>query len=215
MDIKSFLKSVDLCVITDRHFKWSHLEIVQSAVKGGTRFIQFREKELSTRKMVEIGEKLHKITEGKALLIVNDRIDVALAVGADGVHIGHDDMPLKIARNILGNKIIGVSASSVHEAKKAEEEGADYLGVGSIFPTSTKGDIKVIGLNMLKDIRKIVNIPIIAIGGINEKNVGEVIEAGADSAAVVSVIANSDEPAQIVRNLREKIIQFKKRQVTL
>ena len=149
------------------------------------------------------------------MLIVNDRIDVALAIGADGVHIGRDDMPLKIARNILGNKIIGVSASNVHEAKKAEEEGADYLGVGSIFPTSTKGDIKVIGLSMLKDIRKIVNIPIVAIGGINEKNVGEVIEAGADSAAVVSAIANSDESTQIVKNLREKIIQFKKRQVTL
>ncbi|MCD6151822.1 MAG: thiamine phosphate synthase, partial [Deltaproteobacteria bacterium] len=95
------------------------------------------------------------------------------------------------------------------------EEGVDYLGVGSMFSTSTKGDIKVIGLSVLKNIRKIVNIPIIAIGGINEKNVGEVIEAGADSVAVVSAIANSDDPVQAVRNLREKIIQFKKKRVTL
>jgi len=215
MDTKSFLKSIDLYVITDRHFKWNHLEIAQYAIEGGVRLIQFREKELPTRKMVEIGEKLRKITEKKALLIVNDRIDIALAIGADGVHIGQDDMPLKTARNILGNKIIGVSARNVQEAKKAEEEGADYLGVGSMFSTSTKGDIKVIGLSVLKNIRKIVNIPIIAIGGINEKNVGEVIEAGADGVAVVSAIANSDDPVQAVRNLREKIIQFKKRQVTL
>lgn len=215
MDTKSFLKSIDLYVITDRHFKWNHLEIAQYAIEGGVRLIQFREKELPTRKMVEIGEKLRKITEKKALLIVNDRIDIALAIGADGVHIGQDDMPLKTARNILGNKIIGVSARNVQEAKKAEEEGADYLGVGSMFSTSTKGDIKVIGLSVLKDIKKTVNIPIIAIGGINEKNVGEVIEAGADGVAVVSAIANSDDPVQAVRNLREKIIQFKKRQVTL
>jgi len=215
MDTKSFLKSIDLYVITDRHFKWNHLEIAQYAIEGGVRLIQFREKELPTRKMVEIGEKLRKITEKKALLIVNDRIDIALAIGADGVHIGQDDMSLKTARNILGNKIIGVSARNVQEAKKAEEEGADYLGVGSMFPTSTKGDIKVIGLSVLKNIRKIVNIPIIAIGGINEKNVGEVIEAGADGVAVVSAIANSDDPVQAVRNLREKIIQFKKKRVTL
>jgi len=215
MDTKSFLKSIDLYVITDRHFKWNHLEIAQYAIEGGVRLIQFREKELPTRKMVEIGEKLRKITEKKALLIVNDRIDIALAIGADGVHIGQDDMPLKTARNILGNKIIGVSARNVQEAKKAEEEGADYLGVGSMFSTSTKGDIKVIGLSVLKDIKKTVNIPIIAIGGINEKNVGEVIEAGADGVAVVSAIANSDDPVQAVRNLREKIIQFKKKRVTL
>ena len=215
MDAKDFLRNIDLYVITDSHFKWNHLEIARYAIEGGVKLIQFREKELSTRKMVEIGEKLRKITEKRALLIVNDRIDVALAIGADGVHIGQDDMPLKIARNILGNKIIGVSARNIQEAKKAEEEGADYLGVGSMFSTYTKGDIKVIGLNMLKNIRKIVNIPIVAIGGINEKNVGEVIEAGADSAAVVSAIANSNEPAQTVRNLREKIIQIKKKRATL
>jgi len=215
MNKKNYLKNIDLYVITDRHFKHNHLRIAQSAIEGGAKIVQFREKEFSTRKMVEMGEKLKEILKGKALFIINNRIDIALAVDADGVHLGQDDMPLNIARNILGNKIIGVSARNVYEAKKAEQQGADYLGVGSIFPTSTKSDIKLIGLNVLKDIRKIVNIPIVAIGGIDEKNVGEVIKAGANSAAVISAIANSEEPAQTVKNLRKKIIQFKKRQATL
>jgi thiamine-phosphate pyrophosphorylase len=215
MNKKDFLKNIDLYVITDRHFKQDHLRIAQSAIEGEAKIVQFREKEFSTRKMVEMGKKLKEILKGKALFIINDRIDIALAVDADGVHLGQDDMPLNIARNILGNKIIGVSVNNAYEARKAEQQGADYLGVGSIFPTSTKSDIKLIGLNVLKDIRKIVNIPIVAIGGINEKNIDRVIKAGADSAAVISAIANSDEPAHTVKNLREKIIQFKKRQATL
>ncbi len=138
---------------------------------------------------------------------MNDRVDVAAAVGADGVHLGQEDIPLEAARKMLGSMaIIGVSAACVEEAIEAERGGADYLGVGPIFPTPSKDDAgEPIGLDGLKEIRRAVNIPLIAIGGINQDNLEAVMEAGADGAAVISAVAGAEDMVAAARRLAQII----------
>ncbi len=184
------------------------ITIVEKSLLGGAGFIQLREKDISTR------EYLHKAREIKKLVdkyknryfIVNDRLDIALAAGADGVHLGQDDMPILDARRILGNEsVIGVSVSTVDEAKSALADGADYLGVSAIYGTPTKAEVEVVGVDGLRQIAAAVDIPLVAIGGINRNNVSEVVKAGADGVAVVSEVMTSVDPTETVRELLDQV----------
>lgn len=174
-------------------------EAVRDAVEGGCCVVQYREKRLPTRDMIETSFKLKEIVSEKAYFLINDRVDVALAVNADGVHLGQEDMPLKHARRILCGRIIGVTVHNIAEALSAEKSGADYLGVSPIFKTTTKDDAgKPVGLEMIREIKAAVDLPLAAIGGINEFNVDSVIEAGADMVCAISAtVARKDVKAAV------------------
>lgn len=165
--------------------------------------IQLREKNCSSREFYEIGLQIKNITSRyKIPLIVNDRVDIALAIDADGIHVGQSDLPCNVVRNIVGaNKIIGVSASTVVEAIQAEHNGADYLGVGAMFATNTKLDARTVTLDTLKQIRQAVKIPIVAIGGINLETISQIKTSGVDGVAVVSAIVSAENPEIAARNL--------------
>ena len=199
-----------LYVITDDRLSRgrSHLEVAQEAIKGGASLIQFRDKEMTTRQLVETAGKIKGLTDKVNIpLIINDRLDVALAVDADGVHVGQADMPAGLARKLIGpHKILGVSASTVEEALQAEREGADYVSASPVFTTPTKPDAPPpTGLEGLRAIVNAVNLPVIAIGGINEENVTEVMEAGAQGVAVISAVVSAPDIAAAARHLRETI----------
>ncbi len=183
-----------LCFITDRKVSGlSAEEMVAAALEAGAAWVQYREKEKSRREVYIEALKLRELTsEFNAALIVNDYADVALAVGAEGVHLGQDDLPLREARALMGEKIVGISTHSVSEAVEAEEGGADYIGFGPLFPTATKDAGKPKGLEMLREVRKHVKIPIVAIGGISLPVLLEVFESGADAVAVASAILRGD-----------------------
>jgi len=187
-----------LYLVTDRELLGGKelMATVVEAINGGVNVIQLREKNISTRHFYYLALELKELTaRHKVPFIINDRIDVALAIDADGIHIGQSDMPLLTARSLMGpEKIIGVSVTSVEQALGAEADGADYLGVGSIFSTGTKADADYVSLAALKEIKKYVKIPVVAIGGINEHNIGEVIETGVDGVAVVSAIVACSDP---------------------
>lgn len=211
--MKQFKSS--LYLVTDRQLAKKPIEhVVEEAIKGGVDCVQLREKNIDTRQFVEIAQTIKYITDRHNVpLIINDRIDVALAVKADGVHLGQDDMPLPIARTLVPHSmIIGISVSTVNEAIEAQRDGADYIGAGSVFPTSTKDDISgIIGLEGLQEITKAVSIPVIAIGGIQIHNAQDVMEHGAGGIAVVSAIVCADNPFEaactlksIVKNAKEK-----------
>jgi len=187
------------------------LRLSGESVEGGATIIQLRGKKWAGRKFLEIGIKSVRFLRPKKIpLIINDRVDIALACEAEGVHLGQDDMPLPYARKILGtNRIIGISAGSIKEAEAAEDGGADYVGVGPIFATSSKEDIgPLLGLEGLRKIREKVKIPILAIGGISATNVGDVIAAGADGVAVISAITT----AKIAKKAAAEIIESIHRQ---
>jgi thiamine-phosphate pyrophosphorylase len=203
-------QNMDLHILTDKRLAKGrpHLDVVREAIEGGAPVIQFRDKEANTRQLIDIGQQLRSLTREKGvILIINDRVDIALAVEADGVHVGPEDMPVHLARKILGPyAIIGVSVGTLEEALRAEEEGASYLGVGSIFATSTKSDAGTpIGTVPLTQIKTRVKIPVIAIGGINQRNVEEVLRAGADGVAVVSAIVGAEDIKEATRSLLAKI----------
>ncbi|APC09402.1 Thiamine-phosphate synthase [Moorella thermoacetica] len=184
------------------------LELVRGALAGGATAIQLREKELPARELVELGRAIRELTrDAGATFIVNDRLDIALAVEADGLHIGQEDLPAPVARKLLGpEKILGVSAGTTDEARQAEADGADYLGVGSIFATGSKGDAgSPIGLEGLRAIRAAVKIPIVGIGGINPDNAAGVIAAGADGVSVISAVIGAADVAAAARRLREVV----------
>lgn len=181
-----------LYLVTDRDVLAGRnlFKSVEDAILGGATLIQLREKDVSTLKFYNIALEMKKVTDKYNIpLIINDRLDIALAADAAGLHIGQDDMPLKTARKILGNeKIIGVSVSNAEEALKAQNDGADYVGAGAVFPTSTKKDAYSVTLKELKRIKESIKIPVVAIGGINKDNVKSVMQAGADGAAIISAI---------------------------
>lgn len=171
-----------------------NMDDVQQAVLARVAMIQYREKKYSSKEMCEEAERLKKISSGIPF-IVNDRVDVALAIEADGVHLGDEDLPYKKARKLLGTKkIIGLSVHSIEQARWAEEEGADYLGVGPVFATQTKANAQEpCGITMISDIKRKCRIPIVAIGGIHYDNVAQVIKAGADAVCAISAtVAMSD-----------------------
>jgi len=168
---------------------------IEKAIEGGVGIIQLREKNTTTREFYDIALKVKAITDKHSIpLIINDRLDIVLAVDANGLHIGPDDIPISVARRLLGpNKILGVSTSNLDEAFEAQREGADYIGVGAMFPTKTKKDTESVSIEDLKLIKSSVEIPVVAIGGIKESNAKEVIEAGINGIAVVSAILGKED----------------------
>lgn len=199
-----------LYVITDRKLAGKHsvLNIVKSAVAGGATMIQYREKDIDETRINRDGKILRSFTKEAGIpFIVNDHIKIALALIADGVHVGQDDTPAFMARKMLGkDKILGVSVKTVAQAQKAVHDGADYLGVGDLFGTSTKHDAgEPIGLEELKKISRSVNIPLVGIGGITNANAASVITAGASGIAVVSAIFGKPDPEKEARELIQLI----------
>lgn len=204
-----------LYVITDRTVARDRaiLDVVRATIRGGATAVQLREKEATTRHMVELGRALHQITQAAGVpLIVNDRIDVALAVAAEGVHVGQDDMPAGLARQLVGkDTILGVSAETVAQARQAEHDGADYLGVGDVFGTPSKPDAGVpIGLTGLARVAEVVSIPVVGIGGITLQNAAAVIEAGAQGVAVISAVVGAADPEAAARQLRQIVSAAKR-----
>lgn len=199
--------SVYLC--TDRELMSTQTleEAVEAAIKGGATLIQLREKNCSSKEFYETAVSIKKITEKYNVpLIINDRVDIALAVDAEGVHVGQSDLPAKVVRKIIGkDKIVGVSARSQELAMKAYEDGADYLGVGAMYATSTKKDAKVITKEELAKIRSSVPIPIVVIGGVNENNVSDFKGTGIDGVAVVSAIIGKPDIEEAARNLKQLV----------
>lgn len=191
-------------LVTDYRIPFEELlEKTEEALKAGVKLIQYRDKGISTKLMCDRAEKLRNLCNRyNAIFLVNDRVDVAMAVDADGVHVGQDDMECSLARNLLGvDKIIGVSTKTLEESKKALDDGADYLGCGAIYSTSTK-DTSVLSISNLKEIKDNINLPIYGIGGINTENITDELKDLLDGVAVITAILNSD-------NIKESIKKFK------
>ncbi len=172
------------------------LNTIEEGIKGGVTVVQIREKTAETLDFYNLALKVKEITEKYDVpLIINDRVDVALAIDADGVHVGQSDMPCDITRKLIGdNKILGVSAATIEEAKKAEKDGADYIGTGAVFPTATKDDAPSITKQDLKNVVESINIPVVAIGGITLENAHELTDTGIAGLSVVSAIMSSENP---------------------
>ena len=198
-----------LYLVTDRRWlgRRSLEEDVEEALLGGATLVQIREKEISSRAYLELAGKVKAVTDRYGVpLIVNDRIDIALAVDAGGVHVGPDDLPVSVARRLLGpDKIVGASASSLEEALTFQAQGADYLGVGAVFPTATKQVTEKVDLETLARIKAAVRIPVAAIGGIDAGNAPEVMKTGVDGVAVVSAILNRPDIREATRDLLSKL----------
>lgn len=199
-----------LTLITDRRLcrSLSLAEAVARAVAGGVNVVQLREKDLAAAQLVPLADRLRAITQGKALLIVNGRLDVALLCAADGVHLPEAGPSVAASRRLAGDVfIIGRSVHSVAEAVKAEDEGADYVQVGAIFPTRSHPGLRPAGPALLKSVAARVTIPIVAVGGIAAENVGQVMQAGARGVAVISAILDSPSPAAAARRLAEAMVE--------
>jgi thiamine-phosphate pyrophosphorylase len=177
--------------------------VLLELLEGGTPWLQLRAKAMLPRDFLQLACTARKPTpSSRCRLIVNDRVDIALACGADGVHLGQEDLPLHAARNLMGDRIIGISTHDVEQAKEAEAGGADYIGFGPMFGTATKETgYSARGLEMLRRVREAVSIPIVAIGGITEGNVKQVWQAGADSAAIISDLLGADDIADKVKRI--------------
>ena len=199
-------RSLRLYAVTDRSWlRGSTLyEQVEKALRGGATFIQLREKSLDTESFIEEAGQIKILCEKYHVpFVINDNVEVALAVGADGVHVGQGDMAASDARKKLGaGKIIGVTARTVQQAAEAERQGADYLGTGAVCATSTKGDAKEISHGTLKEICRSVSIPVVAIGGITAGNVMELKGTGIEGVAVVSAVFASEDIESAARELR-------------
>jgi thiamine-phosphate pyrophosphorylase len=199
-----------LYLVTDRDLSRGRatLEIVRAAVAGGVSCVQLREKNCSTAEFIREALEIRDFLGSRGIpLIINDRLDVALAVAADGVHLGQTDMPYQMARDIAGaDFLIGISAESLEDAIEAAGQGADYLGVSPIYDTPTKTDTApALGLSGLRAIREAVDIPLVGIGGLNRDNAASVVASGADGVAVVSAIVSADDPRSAARQLRDEI----------
>lgn len=201
--MKSF-KDKKIYLVTDYRIPFDELlKRTEEALKAGVKLVQYRDKNISTKLMCERARKLFDLCKKyDSIFLVNDRVDVAMAINADGVHIGQDDMDCKVARELLGkDKIIGVSTKTLEESKKALKDGADYLGCGAIYSTNTK-DTSVLSIDSLKEIKENINIPIYGIGGINTENITYELKELLDGVAIVTAILNSD-------NIEETINRFK------
>ncbi|MDD5794346.1 MAG: thiamine phosphate synthase [Clostridiales bacterium] len=203
---------LSLYLVTDRKcLKNKDLNsAIEEAILGGVTLVQLREKGSDSLELFNIAKEVKKITDKHNIpLIIDDRIDIAMAVDATGVHLGQEDIPCNVARKILGSdKIIGVSAHNIKEALKAQSDGADYLGCGSVFNTSTKNNVTSLKIQELREIKEKVNIPVVAIGGINEKNVLELRGTGIDGIAIVSAILGKDNIKKAAEELKYTI-EFK------
>ena len=199
------------CLTTIPREGRTYLDMVEAACRGGADAIQLREKAIPTRELVRVAKDLKAVCdEYGALFLVNDRADVAYAADADGVHLGQEDLPVRTAREILGHdKIIGVSCHSTAQALIAQEEGADYVSCGPLFATPTKPTYKPVTLDLIAQNRKVVRLPFVAIGGVDEDRVEQVIRAGADRVAVVRAVCGSDDPESAARRIKNKILTAK------
>jgi thiamine-phosphate pyrophosphorylase len=188
------------------------VEVLEEAIAGGITLFQFREKgpdALTGNEKLELAQKLRTLCEANDVpFIVNDDIDLALAVDADGVHIGQEDEPVEVVRRKIGNKVIGVSVHTLEEAARAFRNGADYFGVGPIFPTSTKKDTKPVqGVSFLQKLRECdYTLPIVGIGGITDDNASIVTKAGGDGVSIITAITNADDIPSQVRKLAEAVL---------
>jgi len=180
------------------------IRILTDLLTGGAKLVQLRTKEMSSNEFYRLAVEARELTrQARCLLIINDRVDIAMASHADGVHLGQEDLPLAIARRLMGKeKLIGISTHDLAQVQEAERGGADYIGFGPIFGTATKDTgYSARGLTMLREVRKVVKIPIVAIGGITEDNVAQVWAAGTDSAAIISDIMKAEDIAEKVRKI--------------
>lgn len=203
------MKNIDLSlylVTDDIGNRERFLKVIEESILGGVTIVQLREKNMDTLDFYNLGLDVKEITSRHNIpLIINDRVDIALAVDADGVHVGQSDMPCSVTRALIGDdRILGVSATSIEEAEKAERDGADYIGSGAIFPTNTKDDASLITKNDLENIVNSVNIPVVAIGGITTENASELNGIGIEGLSVVSAIMKSDNP----KNTSEKLLNI-------
>lgn len=200
----------DVYLVTDRVSSRgrSTRDIVEAAVRGGVSVVQLREKDLDTREFLEEGRRIREFLKYSGVpLIINDRIDIALALDADGVHLGRSDMPADIARKLLGpDRIIGLSVEEPEHITETEVAFVDYLGISPVFLTPTKTDLeKAWGIEGLRKARAMTGLPLIAIGSVKQENARHVIEAGADCVAVVTAITAADDPEQATRRLLEEV----------
>jgi thiamine-phosphate pyrophosphorylase len=209
MDKQELLSKVQLYVIADKKIcgERNIEEVVLQAIDGGAQMIQYRDKDSDDDKFFNLASKLGTICRARNVpFIINDRVEIALKLDADGVHLGQEDMQMKEAREIIGNeKIIGKSAETIQQAKMAEEEGADYVGVGPIFHTLSKKIENPIGLNIIREAKESLKIPFFLIGGINLNNLDSVIQAGGKRIAVISVLVLSDDVKLSAMKLLEKL----------
>jgi thiamine-phosphate pyrophosphorylase len=204
---KANLKKAQLYLVLDREVcDYGRLwEVLKEAAASGVDVIQLRDKIGSGRQVLEFATQAVKFLKHRVLFIVNDRVDLALASGADGVHVGQEDMPIKVVRKLMGNKaIIGSSCQSLAQAQAAQKQGADYIGFGSVFKTLTKPDRQPMDLQVLKQTVNKIKIPVFAIGGINLENVGQLSRAGIKKIAVTRAICLSDDVAKTVKQFREQ-----------
>lgn len=202
---RELLRGSDVYLVTEEALSAGRRseEIAEAALRAGVRVVQVREKEGSARRALEVAMNLRGLTRGYgALLIVNDRLDIAIAVGADGIHLGQDDLPIELARRLLGpDALAGLSITDAGQLAEEDTLEADYLGVGAVFPTGSKGDAALTGLSLIVAARKATAAPVVAIGGINAANASLAIAAGADSLAVISAITQAADPGRAVEAL--------------
>jgi len=182
-------------------------ELLDAVLAGGCRIVQLREKTLPPAGLFPLAQGLRRrCREAGALFIVNDRVDLALAVEADGAHVGQDDLPAREARRLLPPPmILGVSTHNQDQARRARDDGADYVAVGSMFPTGSKVGFELVGPELVRRVRADIPVPLVAIGGITRDNLSQVMEAGADAVAVISAVGNARDPAAAVRGFLETI----------
>lgn len=210
LEKKKGLKKGSLYVITDPSAQKgrTHLEVLRHALEGGADVVQLRDKTASKEDLIAMGKELKALCRKRgALLIVNDRFDVAEAIGADGVHIGQADLPVEVAKSLLGRRrLLGVSTHSVAQALQAEAEGADYIGVGPIFQTPTKPNYPPVGVSLIAQVKARIRVPFVAIGGINLSNVDTILEAGADSVAVVRAVVAQEDIQGAAAQLKQRLL---------
>ncbi|MBU1699721.1 MAG: thiamine phosphate synthase [Candidatus Eisenbacteria bacterium] len=202
-----------LVAITDTTIqqRFSHVELAQKMINGGADFVQYRDKEATTRQMIETAREIATLcARSNTKFIINDRVDVAIAADADGVHLGQDDFPIRLARHLLGpERVIGVSVDTVEEAREAWQEGADYVGFGPIYSTSTKTDAgPIIGIEALPGLTPKFPIPLVAIGGLNRENIEPVLRAGVHGVAVLAAICQAEDPEAMTREIREFVAGY-------
>jgi len=199
-----------LHIITDTSLqkRFSHIELTELAIAGGADTIQFRSKSGSTRELIETAESMRKICKRAGVpLIINDRIDIAMAVRADGVHLGQDDFPISMARKMLGSDcIIGGSAGNIYEAEICLNEGADYIGSGPVYGTNSKKDAgPATGVNSIKRLVEKIPLPFLAIGGVSADDIHELLNAGVHGVAIISGVCLSEDPEKATRELKNKL----------
>jgi len=210
MNKKQILKKAQLYVLVDKKLLGERKvkDVVKQLIRAGVQMIQYRDKYSDEGEFLKEAEKIKKILKNqKVLFIINDRVDIAWHIDADGIHVGQSDLPVAVARTLLGkNKIIGASAENIRQAKMAQKEGADYVGLGPIFYTTTKEKIlQPVGLDLIKQAKKELKIPFFPIGGINLDNLGSVINAGAKRVAVASAIVCSLDIAETSKQFLERL----------